>query len=172
MMTSIGQRRKRAIAAPALAHRSRSTMSSPQAVSAIVARFDRLKQLTDRARRLHALNQRLLHHLPATLACHVSLATVRDGCLVLQADGAAWSSELRYRAPEILAALRADPEFAEVRSIRVRNVKEVSARSHPAAPAARLGPRAAEALASQAAATRDDALSAALRRLARHGRKD
>lgn len=144
-------------------------MSSPQVVSAIVTRFERLKQLTDRVARLRELEALLQKHLPSPLSQHVTLAALRDGCLVIQADGAAWSAELRYKGPEILAHLRSDPEFAGIRSIRVRNIKKVSARStNP--PRACLSRRSAMALEEQAACTENGALREVLMRLASRGK--
>ena len=120
--------------------------------------------------RLRELDQLLRKHIPSALAEHVTLAAVRDGCLVLQADGSAWSAQLRYKAPEILAQLHADAEFASIRSIRVRNMKKVSARADGPAGVS-LSRRSATALESQAACTSDSALREVLLRLASRSRE-
>ena len=120
--------------------------------------------------RLRELDQLLRKHIPSALAEHVELAAVRDGCLVLQADGSAWSAQLRFKAPEILALLHADAEFAGIRSIRVRNVKKASARAEDPTRLS-LGRSSAQALESQAACTSDAALRDVLLRLASRSRE-
>ena len=61
-------------------------MIYPPAIATIVTRFSRLKQLKDQADHIAALDRRLKTCLSGPLAAHVRLATVRDGCLVMQAD--------------------------------------------------------------------------------------
>ena len=143
-------------------------MSTPLSVLDIVSRFSQLKQLTERANRLRDLNQSLMSCVPPSLAQHVRLATVRDGCLVLQAEGSTWAAQLRFKTPEILEKLQAHPEFREVRSVRVRNV--VEPRPRTVVPERRHMSRAAAAsLQQEAQCTTDKRLRAALERLARHG---
>lgn len=144
-------------------------MSTPLSVFAIVSRFSQLKQLTDKANRLRELNASLMSCVPASLAQYVRLATVRDGCLVLQAEGSTWAAQLRFKTPEILEKLQAHPEFREVRSVRVRNVTEPRPKS--VTPARRhMTHAAAAALRQEAQCTSDGKLRAALERLARHAR--
>ena len=143
-------------------------MSTPLSVFDIVARFSQLKQLTDKANRLREMNQSLLACVPAMLVEHVRLATVRDGCLVLQAEGSAWAAQLRFKTPEILEKIQSNPDFREVRSVRVRNVTDPKPRYLPP-PHMHMSNAAAEALRAQASYTSDAALRAALERLARHG---
>lgn len=115
------------------------------------------------------MNDRLLGCVPEGLRRHVRLATVRDGCLVLQAEGSTWAGQLRFKTPEILAHLRGLPEFAEVKSVRVRNVVEPREKL-PVAASRHMSPSAGEALDAAAACTEDPRLRAALARLARHAR--
>ena len=144
-------------------------MSTPLSVFDIVARFSQLKQLTDKAHRLRELNESLMSCVPPSLVQHVRLATVRDGCLVLQAEGSTWAAQLRFKTPEILEKLQAHPEFREVRSVRVRNV--VEPRPKTVAPQRRhMSREAAATLRHEAQCTTDGKLRAALERLARHGR--
>ena len=143
-------------------------MSAPLSVFDIVSRFSQLKQLTERANRLRDLNQSLMSCVPPSLVQHVRLATVRDGCLVLQAEGSAWAAQLRFKTPEILEKLQAHPEFRDVRSVRVRNV--VDPRPKLVKPERRhMSHAAAAALHKQAQCTTDAKIRAALERLARHG---
>lgn len=145
-------------------------MKSPQSFRRIVTRSADLKQLTDRAAELGALDEKLRNCLPPELAPRVHVANVRDDCLVLQADGAAWATRVRYKTPEILAQLRALPEFAHVRSVRVRKRPAgVHRRPPPAAPRA-MSSTVAAALTGSAEAIDDTELAQALARLARHAR--
>ena len=144
-------------------------MSTPLSVSDIVARFSQLKQLTDRARGLGELNARLLGCIPGGLAQHVRLATIRDGCLVLQAEGTTWAAQLRFQTPEILERLKDLPEFGTVKSVRVRNVVEPREKTRTLE-RRHMSRAAAEALEAEARCTDDPRLRAALRRLARHAK--
>ena len=143
-------------------------VSSPLNVSTIVARFAQLKQLTDRAKRLGELNQALLACIPSELVAHVQLATVRDDCVVIQAEGSTWAGQLRFKTPQILEKLKTHPEFREIRSIRVRNAPRLN--PPPARPRAIMTDAGTLALRQQAHATTDERLRAALLRLARHGK--
>lgn len=144
-------------------------MSTPLSVFDIVSRFSQLKQLTDKAKRLRELNTSLMACIPPSLVQHVQLATVRDGCLVLQAEGSTWAAQLRFKTPEILEKLKSHPEFHEVRSVRVRNV--TSPRPKTVTPPRRhMTQAAAAALRQEAECTTDSKLRAALERLARHAR--
>lgn len=143
-------------------------MSTPRSVFDIVSRFSQLKQLTDRANRLKDLNESLLSCVPAPLVEHVRLATIRDGCLVLHAEGSAWAAQLRFKTPEILEKLQAHPEFGTVRSVRVRNVVEPRPKLVPAQ-RRHMSQATAEVLRNEARCSGDAQIRAALERLARHG---
>ena len=143
-------------------------MNSPARLGRIVTRLTQLKQLTAQAERLEALDRLFGRDLSAALRAHVRLAAVRDGCLVVHADSAAWATQLRYRTPEIIASLPAEPEFAGVRSLRVPN--RAPAAAPPPMPArARMSLDAAAAIEAQAEHVADERLRAALRRLAQRG---
>lgn len=141
-------------------------MKSPALVGRIVTRLSQLKQLTAQAERLATLDRLFGRELPPALRAHCRLAAVRDGCLLVHADSAAWATQLRYRAPEIIAALPDEPEFGGVRSLRVRT----QARGEPPVPVAKrasLSRAAADAISTQAEHIDDARLRAALQRLAR-----
>lgn len=143
-------------------------MKFPPAVGHIVARSGQLKQLTDRAAHFGLLNGHLRAAVGEPLAAHVRLAAVRDGCVVVQADSAAWASRLRFRAPAVLAALGGKPGFEGVRSLRVRTRTDARPEPPEAPRRARMSDAAAEALSANAASVPDDAVRDALLRLARN----
>ena len=145
-------------------------MSSPLGFSRIVTTFGHLRQLTEKARQMGTLGGDLRAALPASIVPHVRLATITDGCLVLQAESPAWAAQLRFKTPEILASLHRHPAFAGVRSIRIRNNLDAPT-AVASGPQARLhmGRDAAAALRAQAGCTEDPQLKAALERRARRG---
>ncbi len=144
-------------------------MNSPLGFSRIVTSFGHLRQLTEKARKLAELGTTLRAALPPAIAPHVRLATVTDGCLVLQAASPVWAAQLRFKTPEILANLRRNAAFADVRSIRIRNdLGAVEPTTSPVRPL-RMSRDSAAALRAQADTIADPALRAALERLARRG---
>lgn len=142
-------------------------MKTPAPFGRIVARFGHLKQLTAQAARLDKLDRLLKAGLPPSLQDHTRLAAIRDGCLVLHVDSAAWATQLRYRTPEILAQLPAEPEFDEVRSIRIRTRPAEHRDATHTAPARPLSQASVDAVLAQADCTDDERLREALLRLAR-----
>jgi hypothetical protein len=145
-------------------------MSAPLGIFRIVTRFGHLRQLAEKARDHADLNDDLRRQLPTDLAPHVRLATVNDGCLVLQADSPAWAARLRFKTPEILENLRLNSSFAAIRSIRIRNDLGTTAPAPAPIFHARLGEEAVRALEAQAACTSDPQLRAAFERLASRGK--
>ncbi len=72
-----------------------------------IAECAALDTLASRARALDALDGRLRHHLPATLARECRLADVRDGRLVFLATSPAWATRVRMHQAVLLAEARA-----------------------------------------------------------------
>ena len=99
-------------------------MKLPTPVSRVFAVSERLRQLKKQTDRLRELDHRFKQHLKTPLSEHATLATISDGCLVVHVDGPAWATRLRYKTPEILAALEEDKYFEPVRSIRIRSLSE------------------------------------------------
>lgn len=145
-------------------------MIYPPAIATIVTRFSRLKQLKDQADHIAALDRRLKTCLSGPLAAHVRLATVRDGCLVMQADSPAWASELRFRTPEILAAVGEQSGFEAIRSLRIRTRTDPEP-AERVPEKARLSEDAAATLRAHASSIEDPDVRAALLKIARHGKR-
>ncbi|MEQ8659863.1 MAG: DUF721 domain-containing protein [Gammaproteobacteria bacterium] len=143
-------------------------MNSPALLGRIVTRLSQLKQLTAQAERLATLNRLYGRDLPPQLRAHCRLAAVRDGCLLVHADSAAWATQLRYRAPELVASLPDEPEFAGVRTLRVQT-RAPDYMPAPVVARARMSGAAAAAMVAQAEHIGDARLRAALQRLARRG---
>ena len=142
-------------------------MKSPTRVARIFSTIGSLRQLTAQADRHQELECAIAARLSLELRPHLRFGAVRDGCLVLIADSPAWATRARYFTPELLANLPPEPEFGDVRSIRVRLRRAAAAVENPSR-RNRLSERAGAAIESQAAATSDGRLAAALARIARH----
>ncbi|SCZ50395.1 DUF721 domain-containing protein [Thiohalomonas denitrificans] len=129
-----------------------------------------LGQTIDRARALIRLEQQVVDCLETKLAGHCRVANLKDGILVLQVDSPAWAGRLRQQAPKLPAQLReTGGDLASVRHVRV-TVRPVEHRSVPLRHTAQLSAKSAEGIEAAAETIDDEALSAALKRLARHGR--
>ncbi|WP_303901754.1 DUF721 domain-containing protein [Thiohalomonas denitrificans] len=126
-----------------------------------------LGRTIDHARVLIRLEQQVIGCLDAKLASHCRVANVKNGILVLQVDTPAWAGRLRQQAPKLVAQLRETGEFASIEQIRV-TVRPVEHRSVPSRPMARLSAESAQGIEAAAETIGDEALSAALRRLAKH----
>ena len=140
-------------------------MKLPRTVSHIVTRFEQLKQLKDQTDRLRALDDQLKCHVQEPISQHMTLATIRDGCLVIQADSPTWAARLRFKTPEILASLADDGLFPPIRSIRIRSMTEEQPSSPPSR-RPRISPDSAAELEAQASSIQDDGIRNALLRLA------
>ncbi len=123
---------------------------------------ERQARQTRAAARLGAL-------LPAPLDRHCRIAALDGGALVLHVDAPAWLTRLRLEQPRLLAALRAQAEFAELREIRLAIAPgaAITPRPPPALPARVLPSAAAAQLRATASSLSDPALREALLRLAR-----
>lgn len=140
-----------------------------KSVQSVLGGHTGLRALAARCDRLERLSALVAAHIPPSLRPYCRVANVADGVLVLCSDSAAWTTRLRFHAPVLLAALRVQPELADLREIRVR----VGAPQTPEAPAPlhtpHLPPAAADHLRAAAACTEAPALRAALLRLASRG---
>ena len=80
-----------------------------------------LSQLVERAREAGELDARVRALLPDALAAHVTGAVLHDDTIVVLVDSAAWASQLRFHAPELVKRLapRYDGAVARMR-VKVR----------------------------------------------------
>ncbi|MFO8156442.1 MAG: DciA family protein [Pseudomonadota bacterium] len=121
----------------------------------------------ERAQRL-ARAERALHAvLPEALRPHCRLANIRDGQARLLVDASAWAVRLRYLETPIREALG-------VSGVTIRVDASAAPEDTPASPATRqreLPPGACQSL-EQLAEDAEPGLASALRRLARHRRRE
>lgn len=62
-------------------------------------------------------NAQLKKILATPLADHCYAVNIRQGCLMIKTDSAAWATTIRYQLPDILQQLRQYPALAGLRSI-------------------------------------------------------
>ena len=75
--------------------------NKPERVSAICHNNDRLKQITQRVRKLNQLNLILQNALPLQFANHCRLANVSNDKIIIHTDNAGYASLLRFQAPSL-----------------------------------------------------------------------
>ncbi len=126
--------------------------------------------LIEQAHRLQAIDILLPACIPGELVAHVRTANWRNDRLVLQTDSAAWATRLRYLLPQLQRCLQQHPQLAELQQIDLR----VAPQERPANPApqpACLSTSSAHIIDTGAETIADPALRAALKRLARRGKR-
>lgn len=128
-----------------------------------------LATLLQRISSQQAALQKVSALLPDDLRTHCLHADFRQRELLLLFDSPAWANRARYLAPTLLEELRRR-ESPALKRLRIQVTPQQSR-----APLSRLRPRprlsasGAEALRNASTAVADQALAAALQRLARHG---
>ena len=138
----------------------------PSSLSELLSRHSpELEAITAEAQRLEGLRQRLLRFLPAEAAPHCLGADLKDGTLTLFLDSGAWATTLRYRQPELLAAMRRNLD-APCHTLRFRVLPDPLPGVPPKPAPKSLSVETQKLLASTAEGMDDPLLSAALRRLA------
>ena len=131
-----------------------------------------LSQLIARAGRLERLRRRLKGQMPSGLAEHCQLANIRGDTAVVSCDSSAWGARLRYLEPQLLKTMN-QAEGLAIRRLRVKVRPATAPRAEAPPPGhmPRLNETNADLLEATARGVDDPALSEALRRLARRGRK-
>jgi len=138
----------------------------PSSLSEVLsARGPELTALAAEAQRLEALRRRLLRCLPAEAAPHCLGADLKDGALTLFMDSGAWATTLRYRQPELLAAVHQTLD-APCHTLRCKVLPDPLPGLPPKPAPKSLSADTRQLLASTAEGIVDPALAAALRRLA------
>jgi hypothetical protein len=139
----------------------------PKPIAALMrksAPLERLRlELAHQARILRQLGA----DLPAELAPHLLAARVKGSELLIYLDTPAWATRLRFLAPQVLrAARRVEPTVSSV-AVRVSVMRQPAPSHHAIRP---ISPAAAAVIGEAGAQIEDEALRAALLRLASRGR--
>ena len=126
---------------------------------------DRLRSLSQEARRNTELNQILLNNAPPGLTHVCRVKQLRDGTLTLLAENSAVAAKLKQLAARLLIAYQ--KQRSEITSIRIEvQVKEASVQSRTTRPDKRLSLDAIENLEKLARALEDSPLKQALTEMA------
>lgn len=148
--------------------------STPQPPNYWLRRNPALSNLLRESERLAVLESLLRQQLDPALAPHFQLLQADPGSVTLAASTAAWAARLRFHSRHILSALHSETGIAS-RQVKVlvrrppvvatsrQDTTPTAAKRHLPTSTARLLKHTARALDQEA-----PALSAALRRLARH----
>lgn len=97
------------------------TKKPEQSVHTILAKGQGpLGYVLAKVEQLRTLNQQIQTLLRPELAQHCQVANLRDGCLILQVDNAAWATQLRFEQTELLSKLRKQPALAGLASIKIQ----------------------------------------------------
>lgn len=88
-----------------------------QKIGDLIANSGNLHALTQKARQLKDLQQRLFEAAPPSLAAASRVADLRSGTLIIVSDNAAVAAKLRQLAPRLLSHVQ--EQAAEVTGMRV-----------------------------------------------------
>jgi hypothetical protein len=117
---------------------------------------------------LDKLTALLKNSLNDPLRQHCQVANLKDDCLVIMVDSAAWATQIRYLTPDLLKQLKRSPELQHVRTLHCY----IDPGPTPSAPAPIIEREPLSAdniqLFNSMGNSRDDELGKALKRLAEH----
>jgi len=107
----------------------------------ILAGNQKFQKIVNQAQQLNQLNQLFKSLIGNALSQHCNLAKIDNKHLIVIADNASWATKLRYTFPEILKTLKTQPEFAQVKTIKVLIA---TAKIAPASPKPKINPQNAK----------------------------
>ncbi len=143
-------------------------MSKPRPIGQLFAGQNRFSRLTAAAERLQALTGAVREQLDPNLALHCTVASLEEGVLVIQTDGNAWASRLRYESAELMRRL--DYRLGPLHEVRIR-IAPVAQSEPPTIRPNAITAESASVLASAAEAMTDPRLKAAFRRLSSRAKR-
>lgn len=78
-----------------------------------------LREIVCKVEQLAKLNRQVLNKLEPQLAKHCRVANLKDGILILTTQSPTWGHQLRFASSDLLSALRAEPEWCGLKSIKI-----------------------------------------------------
>ena len=142
-------------------------MSSPTRLRDIVSQNESLRQLLRKANAHQNLSAHVLEQLDTPLRDHVCVGALHEDVLVLVADSPAWAARLRYVGEDLRARLASLAALPAIKTIRIRVARDDTALPEvPITGARRLSNTAATGVKQHANCIPDEALRAALLRIA------
>jgi hypothetical protein len=70
-----------------------------------------LGHIIKQASKIRTLDAAVKKHLPENIAKHVQVVNLHQGRLTLSATTPAWASKVKFMLPDLLEALRQEPQF-------------------------------------------------------------
>jgi len=77
-----------------------------------------LQHIVQKSQQLQVLNEKILNYLDEDVKTHCRVANMDNGVLTLATDSAAWSTRIRYIAPDLLSTLRKEEKMYSLCSIK------------------------------------------------------
>ncbi len=142
----------------------------PLSCGRILRGFAPLQRLQDQISEQHRLLQRVRSLLPPDVGAHCVAAVRSADGITVYVDSPAWASRLRFLSRGVLDGLRSQDLPSRQLRTRVLIATDVSSGTRKRRGVEPLSQATGRMLADFAASLDDPALSAALRRLARHRR--
>ncbi len=125
-----------------------------------------LKPIIDQANKIKNANKCLKHFLSAPLSEHVIVSNIKGNTLILQTNSPAWSTRTNFIATEIVNYMRNEGGLAMVERLKVKVVPPETKSVRRIRSVEPLSNNSSKLLKSVASGIKNEALSAALQRLA------
>lgn len=145
--------------------------TDPNPIHSVFAEQPGLRFMVAKTQQLQQINAVISSILPAEVSKHCQAQNLDGGCLVISTDHAAWATQLRYLQPQLLTALRQQPAFRHVGSVKIRVIPSVATPPRPSR-RLRMSRHVGDLLSAAANGTSNEKLKAALLRLAAHASRD
>jgi hypothetical protein len=139
-------------------------------ISSLLKKDGATNALVEQALALSKLNILLKQHLPAKIAEHITLSTIKDRTIYLQSDSAAWAAQLRYITPAFIKSLSTSEEFQNAVNIRVK-VRPESLPADKKRTRLKLSRASADAINRYSSSLTDAKTQDAFKRIAKHVRE-
>jgi len=96
-------------------------MSSPKPVISLLRKpGSQLESLAIQGRKFQQLTASIHNLLPEVMRKHCLGVGIRGTRLILVTDTAAWATSLRFQSRDLLRQMRAQPNFSQLESVRVK----------------------------------------------------
>ena len=141
---------------------------SPKSIHSVFENSELIKRLRQQTKKSEGVQQFIHSFMDPELAAKIIVAKWEHDELVLLAESPAWAAKIRYLVPLMLDNFARNNTFNSIKSIRIRNVTydrlEVDSHILPKHPPSS---QALETINNFAESIEDEALSNALKRLAK-----
>lgn len=147
-------------------------MSAPKSIQSLLGTPGHLDKISRKISRLSKINDVVLAHLSSPINQHIHVANLEHDQLVLHIDSSSWAALLRLQIPGLIEQLKQYHGLTTLNNIRIK-VKPTSSQQTTTKPLnqAHLSTQSSDIIRDYAASIDDQALKAALLRLANRSNK-